>query len=116
MYGLPQAGQLAYIALSKYLQLHGYTHAGFTLGLFKHATRDTLFCFVVDEFGVKYTAKNYALHLIKTLKENNPASLLIGVAEFFLEITYIGTTPNAPSLFPCLSMSTKPCQDFIIKT
>ena len=38
MYGLPQAGQLAYILLIKRLQLHGYTCAGFTPGLFKHAT------------------------------------------------------------------------------
>ena len=87
MYGLLQSGQLAYIALIKDLQIHGYTRAGFTPGLFKNATQDTLFSLVVDDFGVKYTAKNIALHLIDTLKKKYPASLLIGVAEFSLVFT-----------------------------
>ena len=69
VYGLPQERRLAYIELIKHLQLYGYTRAGFTSGLFKHATQDNMFCFVVDEFGVKYTAKNDALHLIDTLKK-----------------------------------------------
>ena len=72
MYGIPQAGQLAYIALIKYLQLHGYTCAGFTPGLSKHVTQDTLFSFVVDDFGVKYTVKNDTLYLIDTLKKKYP--------------------------------------------
>ena len=79
MYGLPQVGQLDYIALIKHLQLHGYTCTGFTPGLFKHEKLDTMFSLVVDEFGVKYTHKNDALHLINTPKKNTPASLLIGV-------------------------------------
>ena len=69
MYGLPQSGQLVYIAPIKHLQLDGYTRAGFTPGLFKHATRDNFFSLVIDDFGVKYTAKNDALHLIYTLNE-----------------------------------------------
>ena len=69
MYGLPQPGRLAYIALIKHLQLHVYTRAGFIPGLLKNATRDTLFSLVVDDFGVKYTSKNDALHLIDTLKK-----------------------------------------------
>ena len=69
MNGLPQAGQLFYITLIKHLQLHSYTRAGFTLGIFKHATHDTMFSLVVDDFGVKYTAKNDALHLIDTLNK-----------------------------------------------
>ena len=55
MYGLPQEGLLSYIALIKHLQLQGYTRAGFTLGLSKHATRDNLLSLVVDDFGVKYS-------------------------------------------------------------
>ena len=47
----------------------------------------TVVCLVVDDLRVKYTAKNDALHLIDTLKKNTPASLLIGVAEFLLELT-----------------------------
>ena len=87
MYGLPQSGRLAYISLIKHLQLHVYTHAGFTPGLFIHATRDTFFSLVVDDFGVKYTARNDALYLIDTLKKNTLASLLIGVTEFSLAFT-----------------------------
>ena len=68
MYGLLQARQLSYIALIKHLRLHSYTRSGFTLILFKHATLYTLFILVVGDFGVKYTDKNYALHLINTLK------------------------------------------------
>ena len=47
MYGLPKSGQPSYIALIKHLKLHGYTRAGFTPGLFKHATRDTKFSLVL---------------------------------------------------------------------
>ena len=46
-----------------------------------------MFCFVVDDFGVKYTAKTDALYLIDTLKKKKPESLLIGVAEFSLVFT-----------------------------
>ena len=72
MYGLPQAGRLSYIALIKYLQLRGCTLTGFTPGLFKHETQETMFSLVFDDFGLKYTAKNDALHLIDTLKKNYP--------------------------------------------
>ena len=75
MYGLPQAGRLSYIALIKYLQLRGCTLTGFTPGLFKHETQETMFSLVFDDFGLKYTAKNDALHLIDTLKKKIPASL-----------------------------------------
>ena len=50
VYGLPKSGQLAYIALIKHLQLHGYNSTGFTPCLFKNATQYTLFCFVVVYF------------------------------------------------------------------
>ena len=72
MYGLPQAGQFAYIALIKYPQLHGHTCAGFTPGLFKHETQDTFFSLVVDYFVVTYIAKNDASYLINTLNKIYP--------------------------------------------
>ena len=46
-----------------------------------------MFSLVVDDFGVKYTSKNDALHFIGTHKKNAPASLLIGVAEFSFAFT-----------------------------
>ena len=72
MYGLPQVGPLGYIFIIKHLQLHGYTRAGFTPGLFKHATLNTLFSVVFDDFGVKYTDKNDALNFINILKKKIP--------------------------------------------
>ena len=72
MYGLPQVGKLAYIVLIKHLQLHSYTRTGFTPGLFKHSTRDTMLRLVVGGFGLKYTAKNYTLHLIGTMRKKYP--------------------------------------------
>ena len=86
MYGLPQEGRLTYIVLIKHLQLHGYTRAGFKPGLYKHATRDGLFGLVVDDFGVKYTAKNDALHLIDTLKKKYPGINIDWSGRIFLGI------------------------------
>ena len=86
VYGLPQAGKLFYIAFIKHLQLHRYTRACFTPGFFKYATRDTLFCFVVDDFGVKYTAKNDALHLINTMKKKYPDITIDWSGRIFLGI------------------------------
>ena len=86
MYGLRQLGRLAYILLTKHLQLHGYACSGFTTGLFKHATRDTMFSLVFGEFGVKYTAKNDAFHLIKTLKKKYPGITIDWSGRIFLGI------------------------------
>ena len=83
MYGLTQSVGLAYIELINYLQLHGYTRACFTPGLFKYARQYTLLSLGVDDFGTKYTAKNDAMHLIDTPKKKKLASLLIGVPDFF---------------------------------
>eukprot|EP00979_Chaetoceros_neogracilis_P016968 scaffold10166_cov289-Chaetoceros_neogracile.AAC.1 len=68
MYGLPQAGRLAYIELIKHLSEHGYVRAGLTPGLFKHVTRPTIFTLFVDDFGVKYNSKEDAMHLIQSLE------------------------------------------------
>jgi len=69
MYGLPQAGALAYQKLAKLLFKHGYVPAGRTPGLFKHTHRPVWFSLVVDDFGVKYIGKEHALHLINCLQE-----------------------------------------------
>ena len=69
MYGLPQAGIIAYHALRDHLQPHGYQPCRYTPGLWKHDTRDLRFCLVVDDFGVKYKNKDDANHLIAALQE-----------------------------------------------
>jgi hypothetical protein len=68
MYGLPQAGRLANDQLIEKLAPFGYAPCKFTPGLWKHATRDISFLLVVDDFGVKYTNRSDAEHLITALE------------------------------------------------
>ena len=67
MYGLPQAGRLAYDQLVKHLKPHGYFPCKRTAGLWRHKTRPISFCLTVDDFGVKYVGKEHADHLIQAL-------------------------------------------------
>ena len=68
MYGLPQAGRLANDKLVEFLAPHGYKPCALTPGLWRHETRDIVFSLVVDDFGIRYTNRNDADHLIDTLK------------------------------------------------
>jgi hypothetical protein len=68
MYGLPQAGRLAYDKLVAKLAPHGYVPCPRTPGLWKHITRPITFCLVVDDFGVKYVGKHNAEHLLAALQ------------------------------------------------
>ena len=67
MYGLPQAGRIAYDKLKIHLAKGGYVPTGRTPGLFKHDTRPIYFCLEVDDFGVKYINRDDAEHLINHL-------------------------------------------------
>lgn len=69
MYGLPQAGRIAYDQLVPHLEKGGYIPAGITPGLFKHKTRPIQFILVVDDFGVKFTSEQDLYHLITHLKK-----------------------------------------------
>ena len=69
MYGLREAGYITNVKLKKILGLEGYVPSKFTPGLFTHNTRDIELSLVVDDFGVKYTNKNDADHLITTLQK-----------------------------------------------
>ena len=69
LYGLSQAGIIVQERLNKHLKNYGYTPANSTPGLYMHNTRNTTFTLVVDDFGIKYTNKGDALHLINCLKE-----------------------------------------------
>jgi hypothetical protein len=51
----------------KHLAKHGYHQAKHTPGLFKHESRPIAFTLIVDDFGIKYVAKDDADHLVKTL-------------------------------------------------
>jgi hypothetical protein len=69
MYGLPQSGRLANDRLIKFLAPHGYTPVPITPGLWKHNERPLTFTLVVDDFGVKYTSRDDADHLMTTLQQ-----------------------------------------------
>ena len=75
MYGLPQAGRLAYLKFAKHMANDGYRPTGRTPGLFKHDTRPVTFNLVVDNFGVKFVGKDNAEHLIQTLKKHYDITL-----------------------------------------
>jgi hypothetical protein len=69
MYGLPQAGILAFNQLKTDLATHDYAPCTHTPGLWTHSTRDIMFSLVVDDFGIKYTNRDDAMHLLTALEE-----------------------------------------------
>ena len=85
MYGLPQAGILAYNLLVERLAPHGYTPVRHTPGLWKHNQKGTTFVLVVDDFSVKYLNKSDAddfLNLLRTwytIKVDWEAKLYCGI-------------------------------------
>jgi len=68
MYGLKQAAILAYQQLKAHLAPHEYFPIPNTVGMWKHKTQPIEFCLCVDDFGVKYTRKEDADHLLATLQ------------------------------------------------
>ena len=68
MYGLPQAVQISYDAMLKHLDPYGYHPSSKKSGLWKHNIRPINFTLVVDDFGVKYSGKEHALHLKEALE------------------------------------------------
>jgi hypothetical protein len=68
MYGLKEAGIIAFNQLVKKLDPHGYEPMPFTPGLWKHRTKRTTFVLCVDDFGIKYFSKTDAQHLIDALQ------------------------------------------------
>ncbi len=75
MYGLPQAGRLANDQLIAFLKPHGYQPCPLTPGLRHHTTRNIVFILVVDDFGIRYTKRDDADHLISTLQSAYEVSL-----------------------------------------
>ena len=75
MYGLPQAGKLAYDQLVKHLAPFGYHPCKRTPGLWTHETRPLSFCLVVDDFGVKYVGKQHMAHLIAAIQTGYKATV-----------------------------------------
>ena len=70
MYGLKQAARLAYDLLKQRLLPQGYYPDAVCPNIWKHKIRKTVFILCVDDFGIKYFAKEDALHLMNSVKEN----------------------------------------------
>jgi hypothetical protein len=86
MYGLPQAGILAYDQLVRHLSTYGYAPCTHNPCMWSHTTRDITFCLVVDNFSIKYTNKNDAMHLITALQQ------LYVVTTYWSGSLYLGMT------------------------
>ena len=69
IYGLTQSGKLANEYLQKKLAPHGYYEVKHTPRLWKHISRPIQFTLVVDYFGVKYTRRKDAEHLLEILEK-----------------------------------------------
>jgi len=68
MYGLKEAGIIAYKHLVKNLLPYGYEPLRHTPGVWKHRHRSTTFTLCVDDFGVKYFCRADADHLIAAIQ------------------------------------------------
>ena len=70
IYGLKEAGLLAFKHLVNNMKPHGYEPMPFTPGLSRHISRPTTFTLCVDDFGIRYFTKDDANHLIKAVQSN----------------------------------------------
>ena len=97
MYGLPQAGILAYNRLVQHLALSNCTPVKHTPGFFRHDTRSVTFSLVVDDFAIKYVDRVNAEHLLATLRSlyninmDWTASMYCGIT---LKWDYVARTVN----------------------
>ena len=71
--GIPeikQSGRLARERLTTDLESNGYSPVPHTPSLWRHHTSDLVFSLIVNDFGIKYTHKADANHLLKSLRED----------------------------------------------
>ena len=86
MYGLPQSGRVVHEALVKHMEPYGYHTSRKKLGLWKHNSQPINSTLVVDDFIVKYSVKEDALHLKSALEDKYKVTtdwegtLYIGIA------------------------------------
>ena len=69
MYGLKQATRITNDRLKQHLKKYGYIPCRYTPGLFTHTSQKISFALCVDNFGVKYTDKDDAQHLLTCLEK-----------------------------------------------
>ena len=70
LYGLNQADIISYNQIILQTEPYVSYPVPFKTGLWAHNTRKTKFCSCVDDFGVKYSSKDDANHLLNSLKNH----------------------------------------------
>ena len=70
MPGLKMSGRLASERLTNNLSRFGYAPVPHTPSLWRHHTSDLVFFLIFNDFGIKYTLKEDADHLLKSLQED----------------------------------------------
>jgi hypothetical protein len=75
MYGLKEAGVIAFDQLVRKLAPFGYEPMPLTAGLWRHKTKRTTFTLCVDDFGVQYFSKADAQHLISAIESTYECSI-----------------------------------------
>jgi hypothetical protein len=101
MYGLPQAGYLAQQKLIEHLRKH-QCHQNATPCLFRHSSNGTTFALVVDDFGVKYTDKAAAEHLVTAFKDSQE---IYDIKIDWTGAKYIGFTVQFNHLLKTVTLS-----------
>ena len=67
MYGLKEAGGIAFDQLVRKLKRFGYEPMSQTPGLWRDTSHKTTFTLYVDNFGIQYLSKDDANHLIDSI-------------------------------------------------
>ena len=75
MYRLKHAARLAYNYLVKKLAPEEYYSIQNHSGIWKHISRPKIFTLCIDDFGIKYTSKKDANHLIKSIAKHFTVSV-----------------------------------------
>ena len=68
--GLKKAGKIAHDQLKNHLDQFNYLSCERAPSLWRYNTRPNIFTLVLDEFRIKYSAKQHAQHLISVLQKN----------------------------------------------
>ena len=79
IYGLPQAGLLAFNYLVQHLAPCGHAPVQHTPGLLTNKKNNVTFTLVVDDFGPKHNLPHNLQHLIENLKAK--LTIVVGITE-----------------------------------
>eukprot|EP00804_Cyclotella_cryptica_P017258 CCRYP_016817-RA/>CCRYP_016817-RA protein AED:0.28 eAED:0.28 QI:0/0/0/1/0/0/5/0/734 len=69
-YGLKQAGKLSNDLLTQRLEMHGYYQCATTPSLWRHKWRPVMLVLIVDDFGIQYSDRRHAEHLLQALQQH----------------------------------------------